>query len=370
MKIQHCKKCLMPNTRPGSVFNEQGICQACHNYEKRKMINWEEREKELDDLCDKHRKEGYYDCLIAVSGGKDSHFLVHKMKEKKMNPLLITVGDSFTKTKAGLHNIKNLGDVFNCDHLVFDMSPDLFKRITRFSFEELGEPLKIFEAAIYTYPIKIAVGLKIPLLIYAENTAYEYGTIFEYDCEKESPSALTLIENAFKNINVDFWIEKGFTKKELNCIVSPTKEKLEKTEPVFMGYFLPWSSTENFKIAKKYGFRSLGNEWKREVFIDDFEGIDLIGLWVHSWLKYPKFGFQRTSDVVSKRLREEKFSLEEAKKLIKENDHKLDPKAMEDFINVLGYTPKQFWDIVERFWNPDIFERIDEVWKPKFNYDE
>ncbi|MHA1492198.1 MAG: N-acetyl sugar amidotransferase [Promethearchaeota archaeon] len=369
MKIQHCKKCLIPNTKPGAIFDEQGICQACHNYEKRKKINWEQRGKELDKLCNDHkRKDGYYDCLIAVSGGKDSHFLVHEMKVKrKMNPLLITVGDPFGKTKAGIDNLKNIGDVFNCDHIIFNMSTDLFKRATRLTFEEFGDPLRFFEAAIYTYPIKIAMDLKIPLIVYGENPSYEYGTT-----KKENPSGLEFIKNTFKAIDIDFWLKRGFSKKELYCITPPTEKELSsaKPKPIFMGYFLPWSSTENLRVAKKYGFKDIANEWKREGFIEDFEGVDLIGLLVHSWLKYPKFGFQRTSDVVSKRTREGKFSLEEAKKLIKENDHKLDPKATQDFMDLLGYTPKQFWNIIERFWNTDLFEKIDGVWKPKFNYDQ
>ena len=108
--MRYCTRCLMPDPRPGSIFDDKGICQACINYEKRKTINWEERRKQLKKLCDKYKREdGYYDCVIPVSGGKDSHFLVYTIKEEMgMNPLLITVGDSFTKTEAGLRNFRNM----------------------------------------------------------------------------------------------------------------------------------------------------------------------------------------------------------------------------------------------------------------------
>ena len=365
--IKRCKKCFMPNTRPGSVFDKQGICLACRNYEKRKKINWKERKKELDNLCDKYRRRnGYYDCIIPVSGGKDSHMLVYKIKKgMKMNPLLITVGDPFTKTEAGVKNLRNLSDTFNCDHILFNLSTDLFRRVTRIAFEETGEVLKFVESAIYTFPIKIAMDMKIPLIVYGENSAYEYGTE-----DKESPSALECIKNTFKNIDINFWLKKGISKKELNCIIPPTEKEfaLIKPEPIFMSYFIPWSSTENLKIAKRYGFTDLAHEWKREGCIENFEQIDSKGYMVYLWMKYPKFGFQRTSDIASRRVREGKLSLEKAKKLIKKNDYKLDPEAMKDYINLLGYSPRQFWNIIKRFWNRDLFEKIDGIWQPKFNY--
>jgi len=363
-KMLYCKKCGMPDTRPRSIFDREGVCQACRNYEKRKEIDWEERKNQLEKLCNKYRREdGYYDCVIPVSGGKDSHFLVYMMKvEMGMNPILITVGDPFTKTEAGLRNFKNLGDTFGCDHIVFSLSIDLFRRVTRIAFEELGEPLRFVEAAIYTVPLKMAIKFGIPLIVYGENSAYEYGST-----DRESYSALENVLRIFKAIDIDFWLHRDVSKKEVNAIIPPTKEELEEIqpEPIFMSYFSPWSSTRHLGIVKRYGFRDLTHEWKREGCIEDFEQIDSVAYMVHLWLKYPKFGFQRTFDIASRRVREGKLSLSQAKRLIMEHDHKLDQKAMDDFMKFIGYTPKQFWDIVERFWNQEIFQKVDDIWRLK-----
>lgn len=360
-KIIYCKRCLMPNTRPGSIFNEESICQACRNYDNRKNVDWQKREHELDEICEKYRRDdGYYDCVIPVSGGKDSHRLVYEIKIKRnMNPLLITVGDPFTKTDAGLKNYRNLGDTFGCDHILFDLSIDLFRKVTRVAFEEKGEPLKYVEVAIYTMPLKIAIKFGIPLVVFGENSAYEYGTT-----DKESYSANNTILNLFETIDIDFWLQRGISRNELNAIIPPSEKELKNIKPevIFMSYFIPWSSNINLGIARRYGFKDLTHEWKREGCIEDFEQIDSIAYMVHLWLKYPKFGFQRTSDIVSRRIREGKLNLSQAKKIIMQNDHKLDQRAMEDFINFLGYSKKEFWDIVEKFWNREIFKKIEERW--------
>ena len=356
----------MPDTRPGSIFDEDGVCQACRNYEKRENIDWESRKKELDELCNKYRRnDGYYDCLIPVSGGKDSHRIVYEMKVlRNMNPLLITVGDAFTKTRAGNKNYKNLGETFNCDHLLFDLSIDLFKRVTRLAFETTGEPLKFVETAIYTVPMKMAIKLGIPLVTFGENSSFEYGST-----DVENNSANEMIKRLFDSIDIDFWVKNGIQMNEINAAIPPTADEMKSINPlvIYLSYYVPWSSTVNLNIATRYGFTDLTHEWIREGYIENFEQIDSIAYIIHLWMKYPKFGFQRTSDIASRRVREGLLSLSEAKQIINKCDHMIDQRALEDYCNTLGYSKKQFWEIVEKFWNPELFKKVDGFWKRRDN---
>lgn len=369
--MKYCKKCVMPDTRPGSIFDQEGVCQACRNYEKRGEVNWGARFEELESLCEKYRREdGYYDCVVAVSGGKDSHFLTYMMKERMgMNPLLVCVADPFTHTAAGIHNLRNLGESFGCDIIVFNMSIDLFRRVTRIGFEELGEPLRFIEAAIYTVPFKYAVAFDIPLIVFGENAAYTYGATVEdgYSVTKYILAGHSAAGEKLGDKITDFWCERGIALKEMNAIVLPSQEDLERVqpEPIFMSYFVPWDDERNYAIAKRYGFKDLHHEWRREGWIEDYGQIDSVSYLVHLWMKYPKFGFARATDIAARWVRKGKITREEAKRLVMEHDHKLDQRAMEDFISFMGYTPRQFWDIVERFWNPELFENVDGVWRLK-----
>lgn len=352
----------MPNTRPNTPF-DGGICQACKNYDTRANVDWDRRLEELKVICDRHRrKDGYYDCMIPVSGGKDSHAMIYWIKEVMgMNPLLVTTGDPFTSTQAGKKNYYNLGDTFNCDQFLGTASPDLARRLIRASFEERLDPLLYIEQILNSIPFRLAISLGISMQFKGESP-FIYGASVE-----ENKSALERMFVRINSFNPDYWIERGAKIEELNTIRPPSQKNLDEVKPevYYLSYFVPWSSLSSRQIASRYGFVDLAHEWKREGCMEDFEQIDSMAYLVHLWLKYPKFGFQRTSDIASRRLREGAITKEEAKKFIKEKDHVLDQLALQDFCSFLGYTKKEFWDIVDRFWNPKIFEKDGVAWKMK-----
>lgn len=362
--MYYCKKCVMPDTRPGLLFDDDGVCLACRNYERRSSVNWQARREELQSLCDKHRRsDGYYDCLIAVSGGKDSHFLTYMMTEEMaMNPLVMTVGDPFTKTAAGAHNLNNLSEAFGRDRLLFNFSTGLFRKVTKIATEQLGEPLRFIEAAINILPTKYACALGIPLVVFGEDAFYEYG-----HTDVENYHALDWIIEYAEMIDVEFWLDNGVRRDEINGLILSTPEEIEGTglDPIFMSYFVPWDGRRHWEISKRFGFKDLTHEWRREGNIEDYDQIDSIAYIVHSWMKYTKFGFARATDIACRWIREGRISREDAKKLVMEYDHKLDQRAMDDFNQFMGYTTRQFWDIVERFWNPELFERDGILWKLK-----
>jgi N-acetyl sugar amidotransferase len=280
-----------------------------------------------------------------------------------MNPLLVSV-DNLSWTKIGRDNFFNIRDAFRCDCISLNLSPDTARKLCRKSFEKFGSPNWYWDRAVYVYPIRMAINMGIPLIIYGENIDYEYGG----GQTEETPSALEQINNnVAKSYDWSVWLEDGeITMKDLNSCVYPSDEEIikAKLEPVYLSYFVHWDGYNNYEISRKYGFKSLNDtgEWNREGYIEDYDQIDAIGYLVHPWLKYPKYGHARATDVSCYWLRNGRITREEAVKLVAEHDSKLDRKALEDFLSFTGYTEDEFWEIVEKLYNPEIFRKEEGKW--------
>lgn len=356
--MKYCKLCVMPDTRPGITFNDEGVCSACQSFEKRKNIDWEKRRKELEEICDKYRgmNGSSYDCAIAVSGGKDSHFQVYLMKEvMKMNPILFSVEDNFAMTEAGKHNIRNISEEFGCP--IISLKPDIKaqKQLMRYTFEKYGKPTWFIDRLIYTFPMLMALKFNTPLLVYGENVSYEYGGL-GYE---ETYSARHQIENGVaSDIDMNELIQlDGITEQVLELTKAPTIDELNKLDPMYVSYFLPWNSYSNYQFAKTRGFKDLTHEWNRTHTMDNFDQIDSRAYLVHPWLKYPKFGHASTTDYAARFVRYGLLTREEAVENVKKHDHALDPKCVEDFITFAGYTDTEFWHIIDGFYNKELFEK-------------
>ena len=365
--MKYCTKCVMPDTRPGITFNEEGICSACQAYENRKTINYEKRFEELKELCDKYRgmngPDGF-DCMIAVSGGKDSHFQTYIMKEVLgMNPLLVTVEDNFPLTDAGIHNLHNISEAFGCD--IISMKPNIKaqKIVMKYTFEKYAKPTYFVDRFIYTYPLIMALKFNTPLLVYGENISYEYGG----NQLKETFSAKDQVLNGVASgIEIDELIElEGLKRSDFNFFNAPSLEDINKLEPVYLSYFLEWNSVDNYKFSSKVGFHDLRNEWKRTHHIEDFDQVDSRAYLVHPWLKYPKFGHASATDYAARMIRYGMLKREEGIELVKKHDHDLDSLCVRDFCNFLGYTEKEFWKIVDTFYNQELFKKVGYNWELK-----
>ena len=356
--MRYCKKCVMPDTRPGIMFDPKGVCSACRAYENRVTVDWTRRFHELEELCGKYRGMNGtgYDCAIAVSGGKDSHFQVHLMKEVMgMNPILFSVEDNFTMTEAGKHNLRNISEEFGCN--IISLKPDIKtqKALMRYTFEKYGKPTWYIDRLIYTYPLHMALAFHTPLLVYGENVSHEYGG----EGDEETYSAKGQLSNGVAS---DISIEEladagGVPAQALEFTKAPTREQLDTLDPMYCSYFVPWNSYKNYLFAKKRGFHDLTGEWERTQMAEQFDQVDSRAYLVHPWMKYPKFGHASATDYASRFVRYGMISREEAVEMVKKRDHALDPMCVRDFCAFAGYSESEFWSIIDRFYNPELFTK-------------
>lgn len=356
--MKYCVKCVMPSTRPGITFDEVGVCSACQSYDNRKNVDYSKRFKELEALCDKYRGINgvdAYDCMIAVSGGKDSHYQVYMFKEVlRMNPLLVTVEDNFKMTEAGKHNLKNISEAFGCD--VISMKPNLKvqKKMMKYTFEQFGKPTYFLDRYIYTYPLHMAAKFNLQLLVYGENIAYEYGgaNAVDHYCAKEQIS-----NGVASGLEIDDVLVDGITRRDLNFFQPPAQEILDNLQPIYLSYFVEWNSFTNYELAKRKGFHDLTHEWNRTHHVENFDQIETPAYLIHPWLKYPKFGHASATDYSARMVRYGLITRKEALELVKKHDHLLDPRAVREFCEFLGYSELQFWSIVDKLYNEDLFDR-------------
>ena len=366
--MKYCTKCLMPDTRPGIIF-EKGVCAGCLAYEKQFHTDWDSRFKELEKLCNKYQgcNGNGYDCAIAVSGGKDSHYQVHVMKELLgMNPVLLSVGN-IDWTETGRKNAFNMQDAFDCDMISLNVNPHVARIMSKKAFEVLGSPTWYADALIYAFPYRMAMQLGLKLLVYGENVNYTYGGKFN----EETPSAMMQpLNDVVKPIDFNMWLEDGqLTAKDLESAIQPTFEDCNKfgLEPIYLSYFVPWDSHHNYEVAKRYGFSHLGHEYVREGTIEQYNQIDSLGYLLNQYLKYPKFGHASATEMASRWIRSGMKNREEMIPLVKEYDKKLDQGIIENFCNFTRISKREFWSIMDRWYNQKLFDRgRDGVWNEKF----
>ena len=356
--MRYCKKCVMPDTRPGIKFNEDGICSACQSFERRKDIDWNKRYRELEALCDKYRgmNGSSFDCAIAVSGGKDSHYQVYLMKEvMKMNPILFSVEDNFKMTEAGKHNIKNISEEFGCP--IISLKPDrkAQKKLMKYTFEKYGKPTWFIDRLIYTFPMHMAIKFNTPLLVYGENVSFEYGgSVYEetYSAKNQLSNGVASDIDIQELLSID-----GITEQVLDLTKAPSTKQLEMLDPMYVSYFIEWNSITNYELAKSRGFRDLTHEWDRTHHVENFDQIDSPAYLVHSWMKYPKFGHASATDYAARFVRYGVMTRDEAVELVKKHDHDLDPRSVAEFIEFTGYTATEFWSIIDKLYNRELFEK-------------
>ena len=333
MEIKTCKKCgFILDTRP-NMKSVDGVCLSCLNKDRKNKINWKERQNWLTDyIKESRRPDVEWDCIVGVSGGKDSCAIVRRLFENHdvKKALLVHVCDEFTPSEAGLYNLDNLAKTYNVDLINFRCSPQQFIAETRKSFFEELHPLKWIEQQLYAKPLEIAEAFNIPLVFMGENSAFEYGESEE--CEIFHPASN------------------------------------EKTKVIFMGAIYPYSNLDSLAEARKMGFKTLSDfdDWQRQGSADDFTQIDSKGYMIQHWTKFIKFGFQRVSDMACRLVREGLFTKEQAIQMIKDSDYICDPLAKKDFCRTIGITEQEFDATVDKFANKELLIKdVNGKWRRK-----
>lgn len=359
--LRYCRACVMPETRPGVEFDENGVCNACNYHRNRSRIDWDERERALRTIFERYAsKDGSnYDCIVPVSGGKDSTYQIVKVLELGYNPLAVTSSTCSLSDigRKNLENIKALG----VDLIEISMNPAVRHRVNRIALVERGDISWPEHASIFTVPIRIAVQMRIPLLIWGENSQNEYGGPGS-DADKPYLDRRWLERyGGLLGMGPEDLSEKyGIDKKHLIQLQYPTDEELKSVgvTGVFLGYYLPWDGMRNFLIAQGHGFTALGGYV--EGSLASYENLDNYQTGIHDYFKYLKFGFGRATDIACLHVRNGRMSRKEAMELVKKHDGKFPwtylGRKIEEILEEIDMSLDEFVSLCDRYTNRNIFK--------------
>jgi len=357
--MKYCKKCLYPDTKPQLVFNDDGICSACTNRKTKESIDWDKKREEFVKILDKYssKDSSNYDCIIPVSGGKDSTYQTYVMKEEfGLNPLVVNF-HPLDQTNIGKKNLENLKKI-GVDCIEFSPNPNVYQKLARYGLSELGDFQWPEHIGIFTVPVQIAVKYKIPLIIWGENPQLEYGQ--PTDINKD-----TILDREWNEKNGGYFLDKikpehmtkyGFEIKDLKPYLYPSDDEIKKVgvTGVFLGTYIKWDIFKQLEFVKTLGFSE--NDEIREGTYDRWENLDVYFSVFHDYFKFIKYGFGRTTDHVSIEIRYGKMTREKGIELIKKHEGKIPQKYLKEFLNAAAITMNEFEEICDKFTSKELFQ--------------
>jgi len=367
--MDYCKRCVYPaNAKPGIVFDEQGVCSGCRSFEAKTIhlgrIDWKERERRLRDLLDEYRarqreKGSPFDCIVPVSGGKDSHFQVYTVKERYgLNPLLVSYNHAFN-TPLGIRNLTNLVERMDCNLLRFSTAPGSAKRIARAMLLRVGDVTWHYHAGIMTFPIRAAVQYDVPLVIWGEEGfselvgMYNVDDFVEFTKKKRQEHSMRGFEPEDLLLDSD----SGLTAYDLAPFFYPSDEDLERVgvRGIYLSNFMPWDGRAQAEfVIEKLGFETAQSRERTFNLYAKIDDIHASGL--HDYLKYLKFGYGRATDDASNEVRHGRMTRERAIEMVARYDH-VRPSDTDVFLRSAGMTEAELLAAIEPMRDPAIWER-------------
>jgi N-acetyl sugar amidotransferase len=356
----------MLETRPRLTFDENGICAACQWAEEKKTkIDWDSRYDELEELCDRIRGRQRYDCIVPVSGGKDSTYVAHKMKhELKLNILTVTITPPL-ETNLIQENMENFLS-FGYDNLKITPNPKIAQHINKFGLIEQGRPLLSWTSCLNSVMFSLATTMKIPLVMFGEEGESEYGgsTKLRYTPFYDIQDAIELY--TYGNNPTQYMNE--FDSRELALWQYPTKEELIdfSFRVSHWSYFENWDPYRHFVFARDhYNMKSSKNRNKGTY--TDYGQLDTPLYSLHTYLMYLKFGFGRCLQDACIDIRGGRLNRKDALEIVKKYDGEFLEESVPIYLNYYKITREEFNNILDKHTNKKIFEKIDSIWLPRFS---
>lgn len=344
--VKYCIRCCMPETQEGIKFDEMGICQACQSSEQKIHIDWVKREKQLRLVLDeaKAKAGNNYDCIIPISGGKDSTFQLHVLvKVYGMKPLAVTFNHNWY-SETGWYNLQNALQEFNVDHMMFTPNRDLVNRLAKRSLEGIGDACWHCHAGVGAFPLHIAAKFNIPLLVWGEPLAESSGRA-SYQCpvHKFDRDYFTKVSAKLKPEEM---VCDYLSEKDLYPFNVPSIEEIEKAGVfgIHLGDYIFWDEERQTEFVRDtYGWK----ETEIEGTYKGYKSAECIMPGMHDFTCYLKRGYGRATFHTSLDVRNGLLTREEGFELAKKYDIER-PEALDYFLKITGMSETEFYEKMKK----------------------
>lgn len=339
--INYCNRCCMPETMEGIEFDEFGICTPCRSSEEKMHINWEEREKKLNDIISQNKSQNYYDCLLPMSGGKDSMFQAYILTYKYgLTPLAVTHGANWMSL-TGRYNLENCLIKFDLDHLIFHAKRSVINKAARKSLTEIGDACWHCHIGAGTFVIQTALSWKLDLMIWGESIAERDG---RGSYINQSEASLYYNLEVSGKVKAEDYVDESLDAKELSKWFYPNKESLQqsKIRYLHLGDYMFWDEEKQVEfVVNEF-------EWMNSKVENTFKGYksnECVMAGVHDYANFIKRGIGRATVQASDDIRRGLITREEGIELAKKYDPQR-PHALDFYLKITGFSENEFEDIL------------------------
>jgi N-acetyl sugar amidotransferase len=375
--MEYCKRCVYPaNAKPGIVLDEHGICSGCRSFEHKTFltdqVDWVARRRLLKELLGEYSerqraKKNPYDCIIPVSGGKDSHFQTWLIRrEFGLNPLLVTYNHTFN-TPLGIRNLTNLIQKLDCNLVRYTTAPGAALRLAKYMLGKIGDVTWHYHAGIMTFPIQAAVQYDVPLIIWGEEGFSELVGMHNLDDFVEFTKKKRQ-EHMMRGFEPDDLLEEPdctLTRYDLAPFFYPPDEEIERVgvRGIYLSNYVLWNAREHAEfVIRELGFESAQRRDRTFNIYGKTDDIHANGL--HDYLKYLKFGYGRATDDAANEIRHGRMTREQGIELVMRYDP-VRPFDMDIFLRKVGITEAEFMQLVDPMRDPAIWEKANGAWRVK-----
>lgn len=343
--MKYCARCLYPANHPyGIVFDEEGVCSGCRVHEEKDSLDWSARAGILEGILESYKtKAGHnFDCIIPVTGGGDSYFIVHVVKEiYGLNPLLVNYNHEYN-TKRGIRNLGNLVSALDCDLAQYTLAPEQLQKITRHTLRKYGSMYWQALAGYLTFPVQVAVKFKIPLIIWGVHPFSDQVGMFSHLDEVEMTEKARKEHGLFR-VSAEDLLEDGgdVTRRDVQPFIYPYDNELERigVRGVYLSNYFRWDSkAQHERMIDLYGYES-GEQQRTFNTYEDVHCFHSAG--VHDYLKFLRLGYGKVTDHASREIRLRRMTREEGIAMVGRYAAKK-PADLPLFLDWVGMTEGEF----------------------------